>query len=275
MEQAIDITEPDLRNMRRDLREAAVTMSESEARYLVDLYYTMQGYRIASANQVRALNETEEPHQVIAVMVARTTTLEKEIAGYLRAYAESKLLGRWAMSQKGIGPIITAGLLAHIDFAKAKTAGAIWRFAGLDPTVTWQKGQKRPWNASLKTLCWKIGQSFMKLHNDPECFYGRLYRQRKEYEVARNESGGNAACAAATMESKKIREAKTKAVYESGRLPDGRIELRAERYAVKLFLSHYHEIGYLLHHGARPPAPWVIAIAKHQDYIAPPNWPMS
>jgi hypothetical protein len=44
-------------------------------------------------------------------------------------------------------------LLARIDIVKAPTAGHIWRYAGLDPTVRWNKGEKRPWNAGLKVLC--------------------------------------------------------------------------------------------------------------------------
>jgi Transposase IS116/IS110/IS902 family len=269
----MDVSEPDLSRMRKDLRQAAATMSEAEARYLVDLYYTMQGYRIASANQVHALSDGDEPHLVIGVMVRRCSTLEKEVAGYLAAFSGSKDLGIWARSNKGIGPIIAAGLLAHIDLEKAKTAGAIWRFAGLDPTMKWEKGKKRPWNASLKVLCWKMGQSFMKLHNDPDCFYGKIYEERKRYEVDRNVAGGNAETCATTLETRKIRDAKTIATYKSGRLPDGRIELRAERYAVKLFLSHYHEIGYRMVLKREPPKPWVIDIGGHQGYIPPPNWP--
>lgn len=53
----------------------------------------------------------------------------------------------------GIGPVISAGLLAHIDIHRAVTVGHIWRFAGLDPSVKWLKKTKRPWNAGLKVLC--------------------------------------------------------------------------------------------------------------------------
>ena len=56
---------------------------------------------------------------------------------------------------------ISAGLMANIDITKVQTAGQIQAFAGLDPTREWNKGEKRPYNARLKALCWKIGQCFI------------------------------------------------------------------------------------------------------------------
>ena len=37
----------------KDLARASTTLSTDEARYLVDAYYTIQGYRIAAGGQVR------------------------------------------------------------------------------------------------------------------------------------------------------------------------------------------------------------------------------
>ena len=85
--------------------------------------------------------------------------------------------------------MIAAGLEAHIDITRAPTVGHIWRYAGLDPTCEWRKGEKRPWNASLKTLCWKIGESFVKVSGKEKSLYGRLWKERKELEEKRNAAG--------------------------------------------------------------------------------------
>ena len=58
-------------------------------------------------------------------------------------------------------------------------ASGIDASAGLDPTVTWGKGERRPWNAELKVLCWKLGDSFVKVSNKEGALYGRIYRERK------------------------------------------------------------------------------------------------
>ncbi len=254
-----------------DLRRAARTLSEEEARFLVDSYYARQDDRIRAKNQVRASGESGEPHTVITALADQSDTIEQNIKLALDQYSASHDLGIWARSIVGIGPVIAAGLLAHIDISKAPTVGHIWRFAGLDPSVSWNKGQKRPWNAKLKVLCWKAGESFKKFSGRDDCFYGKIYRERKAYEVERNVSGGNAETAAATLEKKKFSDKKTKEIYEAGRLPDGRIDLRATRYAVKLFLAHYHEVGYEQLHGTPPPLPYPIAHLSHAHKIERPN----
>jgi Transposase IS116/IS110/IS902 family len=76
--------------------------------------------------------------------------LKKQVGRALDAYSGAHPVGVWARPILGIEPIIAAGLLARIDIARAPTVGHIWRFAGLDPTTTWAKGTKQPWNGSLK-----------------------------------------------------------------------------------------------------------------------------
>ena len=145
----------------RDLVQSMRQLTGQEARYLVDAYYAIQENRKRSSNQERAAGEAQEPHAIFDWMTSNHEVMEAQIKRALDAWTDHDEVGRWAKSVYGIGPVISAGLLAHIDINKAPTVGHIWRFAGLDPTATWNKGEKRPWNASLKTLCWKIGESFV------------------------------------------------------------------------------------------------------------------
>src|SRR6185437_10902883 len=48
---------------------------------------------------------------------------------------------------------------------------------------------KRPWNARVKVLCWKIGESFVKVKANENDFYGKLYEKRKLMEQLKNERG--------------------------------------------------------------------------------------
>lgn len=251
----------------RDLANASVSLSKGEARFLVDAYYAMQENRIRSNNQVRALSESQEPHMVLNWLARQDEILESQIKRALDKYSASSPLGEWARSVVGIGPVIAAGLLAHIDINHAPTAGHIWAFAGLDPTRSWNKGEKRPFNAALKTLCWKIGESFVKVKAHPEDFYGKIYDERKKYEHAKNDAGDYKAQAEAML--KRAPNHKQKATYEQGKLPDGHLHSRAKRYAVKLFLAHYHEQAYRLELGKEPPLPYAIAILGHAHKIDP------
>lgn len=292
---------PELLRLSRDIRDASTTLLKREARYLVDMYYQMQNYRIASANQVRSMTADEEPHLTIGFFSEQMSTLEKQIKRVLDDWTSSDPLGEWAKSITGIGPVIAAGLLAHIDMEKAPTVGHIWRYAGLDPTSVWGKGEKRPWNASLKVVCWKAGESFVKVSGNKKDFYGKIYLERKQYEIDRNEAveemvgdaaihgnystadgavvindrvfkGGNAIAAANVLQKKKIgKDTDAYKAYSIGMLPPAHIHARAKRYAVKLFLAHFHEQGYRLVLGKEPPAPYPIAHLGHAHKIEVPN----
>lgn len=259
----------------KDLRKASATLNESEARYLVDQYYVLQDARIRAQGQIRSMSETKEPHEVLVWFGNNASTLENQIKSALKKFSEGRRPGRWLMAQYGIGPVISAGLLAHIDIKKAKSAGAIWRYAGLDPTVKWEKGQKRPWNAELKVLAWKASDSFKKFSNKDECFYGKIYRERKTQEVKRNSEFLFKDQAAQVLVNKNYRrDTKAKAAYENGQLPDGHLDARAMRYASKIFLSHLHHVMWICEFNTNPPKPFVIEHMGHIDMIQPPNWPV-
>lgn len=258
-------------------KDIATALTAPEARWLVDYYYQVQDYRIQAAGQARAVAQNKDEGVVLLAehFAQDMAGIENEIKKALGQYAAAQVPGQWALEQVGIGPVIAGGLLAHIDIEKAPTVGHIWRFAGLDPTQRWEKGQKRPWNAKLKVLCWKMGDSFVKQSGRENCFYGHVYRERKAQEVERNEAGAFADQAAAALVERKIRDAGLRATYEQGRLPDGRIDLRARRYAVKLFLSHLQHVMYEDRYGEPPPKPYVLTQeGGHAHFIAPPSWPL-
>lgn len=256
----------------RDLRHSASLMSKDQARFVVDLYYQLQEHRISSSNQARSLRKAEEPVELINWFSGQLRGLESAVPGVMEVWAKQSVPGRWLLAQHGIGPVLAAAFLAHLDVTKARSAASYWRFAGLDPTSKWGKGQKRPWNADLKVICWKAGDSFVKQSASEKCFYGRFYRQRKEFELAQDANGANAETAARTLVEKKFSDKKTREIYESGHLPPGRLDLRARRFAVKLFLSHLFQVMYQDHHGVAPPAPYAIELLGHSHYIAPPLW---
>jgi hypothetical protein len=260
-----------LSKLSKDVRDSALLIERDEARNLVSTYYGLQKFRLALRNQERQLVKAEKPHRVVEHFAGELASLEKNMISVLDKYSLTSEVGEWSRSVLGIGPVIAAGLMAHIDINRAPTVGHIWRFAGLDPTVTWGKGEKRPWNADLKVLCWKIGDSFVKVSNRPDAFYGQIYRERKAFEVTRDEDGYNATAAEQTLASKKFRDAAVKRIYESGHLPPGRLDLRARRYATKLFLAHWHEVAYKAEFGKEPPLPYPIAHLGHAHKIEVPT----
>jgi hypothetical protein len=256
----------------RDIRNASLTLSLAEVRFLVDAYYAMQNDRIRAAHQERTLADGHEPHTVLSWLGDQRETLENQIKRALDAYSGNDPVGRWARSITGIGPVIASGLLAHIDITDRPTVGHIWRFAGLDPTMKWESKTKRPWNGDLKRLCWIVGESFVKVSGNKNDTYGQVYKARKELEIGRNEAGSFAEQAAAALLKKKFgSETEARKHYEAGRLPPAHIHARAKRYAVKLFLSHLHGVMWWVKTGTAAPKPYILTKEDHVHFIAPPN----
>ena len=255
---------------RSDIRLSGLTMGAMEARYLVDAYYISQNGRIRSDAQVRSMEG--EPTAVIQYLAGVAAITENTIKKTLDDYTLHHPVGAWLRTIVGIGPVTAAGLIAHLDVKKSETAGGFWKFAGLAGDK-WEKGQKRPWNAELKKLvCFKVGESFVKTQNKEEGFYGKLYRERKDHETAKNEAGGFADIAAQILAQKKWdKSTPTYACMVQGKLSPAHIHARARRYAVKIFLSHLHEVMYLTEFGKPPPAPFAIAILNHAHRIHIPN----
>lgn len=183
----MDLLQPVAR-LAHDVRIAAKSLGTDEARFLVDTYYLMQEQRKRSGAQVRALSESGEPHDIIKWYATQWQVLENNLKVVLDKYSDEYALGRWAKSIRSIGPIITAGLLAHIDVTKP-TAGNIWSFAGFNPAREWKKGEKRPHNADLKRLCFNIGECFVRGQGAENDVYGALFAKRKVREIAENRGG--------------------------------------------------------------------------------------
>lgn len=263
-----------LKPLSRDLIKSCKLLSSKEARYVVDLYYQLQEYRKRAANQTRIMSESGEPTDLLSWLFDNFVSMENSIKRYLNKYSDTKVVGEWSKSIMGIGPVISSGLMAHIDITRAPTAGHIWSFAGIIPGIEWKAGQKRPFNMKLKTLCWKIGQSFVKVHNNEKDFYGKIYKQRKEYEVAKNDKLEYADQAKTKLETVRIgKDTDAYKWYSQGKLPPAHIQQRAERKATQIFLSHWQQVAYFEHYKKMPPAPFPIAQLGHAHVIEVPNWP--
>lgn len=289
----------------KELRETVKLLGPEECRYLVDTYYQRQKDRLRSAGQMRALEQGADrgPEQssVLEWLHGHEVALEGQLKLALGHYAKAQPVGKWLLDIKGIGPVIAAGLLAHLDIEKAPTAGHFWNFAGLNPGVKWEKGKKRPWNAALKRLCFLIGESFVKQQCREGAFYGEQFAQRKALEILRNDSGefveqAQAATYSKSTESwawangcypagicgrltvldvkgrtKLLADEKLKPGEGQPMLPPAHVHAMARRWVVKLFLSHLHEVWFEMHYGTKAPEPYAIAQLGHAHKINPPS----
>jgi len=219
-------------------------VSAAACRDVVRLYYAIQKMRVRSQNQSMAAARLGRPREFSLFVTDVLRELERVIAAALGDCAARYRVGQWLQGISGVGPVLSAGLLATFD-VRVGHVGHWYRYAGICPGIVWQPGQKRPWSAFAKTLVtFRLGECLIKQKSRPGGYYGRLYEQAKR------------------------RYAETHPEWTRGHIHNA-----ARRWMVKRFLSHLWEVCYEDYYGQDAPMPYPIAILGHADYEPPPAWP--
>lgn len=125
-----------------DLKQASRALGRRDARWLIDMYYTLQNKRIRADAQKRTSQEASEPWRLISWVLNSSRRFESAAKTALNEFALNYRVGAWLQSNYGIGPVLSAVCLANFDIRKAPTVGHCWRFAGLDPTLKWLGKEK-------------------------------------------------------------------------------------------------------------------------------------
>lgn len=130
-----------------DTRLAAASMSPYEARKLVKAYWRIQESRIATDLSVKDVE-----HPLLDFFTKGIRRMENQIKRAFEIYVDQSVAGRWAISNPGVGPIISGSLLSLINLDKCgESVSALWRYAGLDPTAIWvTKAEIKPKMALLR-----------------------------------------------------------------------------------------------------------------------------
>lgn len=133
----------------------------------------------------------------------------------------------------------------------------------------------RPWNAGLKTLCWKFTDTQLKFKGKPECYYGKLLDARLTQERLWNEEGQNVEACVEKLEKFNIgMQTEARKYYDMGMLPPAHVLARAKRWVAKLFLSHLFDIMWAAEYKTYPPKPYVFSVMGHdeQHMLYPPEF---
>lgn len=265
-----------MRKLSSDMKDAGKLLTRDEARYIIDLYYQIQDFRISSANQVRALSKEKEPTELIEYFGMNFAGMESQIKSIMGTFSSEYAIGSWLQSICGIGPVLSAAFLVTFSILHRKTAGAWHAYAGMAPGIEWKKGEKRPFDARAKVFMFKAGESFVKVQNNESDFYGKLYAKQKEYYLGKNERGEFSAEAEAKLARFKIgKNTDAYKAYSIGKLPPAHIHSMARRYASKIFLSHLHDLAWEDYYGEKAPCPYVFSDkfkgGVHKHFIEPPN----
>lgn len=133
-----------LAKISKQVKESVVNIDKKQLRALVDSYYQAQDDREAKAAQLKAykLKDTKsdkvksaEDREMITAMdwlYKDAVNREAQIKEMLHEYCKNQPVCNWAMQIKGIGPVISSYLWAHLNLDECPTVGAFYSYAGLN-----------------------------------------------------------------------------------------------------------------------------------------------
>ena len=276
-------------DLRRLMSRRAI--GDIEARYLISVYYALQRNRIAISRKSAVLRERSVPSNVLDQYGMSMELIEEELRGGLLRWAKALPAGKWALSIRGVGPVIAATLCAFIRPAFADNPKHAWQYAGLTP------GSGKKFNRTLRQAAFYVTEQFVINRG----FYRALYDQRKAYEWYNNITGRYAGIASSfpgPFGEGRVNPDKLLGLIAKGRKPvDSRgtiahvilqppnpahamltpahIERRARRWVAKLFFSHFTQVIWEVHfRDRRWPMLDEFERYGHTDIIRPPNWPI-
>lgn len=215
-----------------------------EIRLLAMSFYELQSVRIQINNRIAMLRrdygvdlvEASTMHdQVFPRIEAAEEAIETRAREYARQYP---IFTEWiGPCVKGVAETLTAGLIAGIrDISRFDTVSKLWKYCGVglregDVIQKRVKGQKIDYSPFLKTLCWKLGEQFVKIGD--RGYYGQKYQEFKAHEQKKAQAAGLKILPQAEID---------KLPSPEGTISEGHVHNRSKRKVVKLFLSHLWEV---------------------------------
>lgn len=190
-------------------------------------------------------NELEYMLNIVDIAIKESGT-EKSYKIQMMKYINQEIIYTKFLNRiKGLGPVLSANMLKWFGYCeKYKMVSSLWKHCGLHVIETdgqehapkRKRGEKIDWNPQLRTLCWKISDSFIKQRTP---YYRDIYDKIKARELNRKDDN------------------KPKSKLHA--------DLRARRYTVKRFLQHYWDCAKELT-GQERTKPYIMGKGKHTHY---------
>ncbi len=263
-------------------------------------YHARQTMRKSVGNQIGAIVRqeflTEEEGKVLTDQ--HVVPMEKGERQIIKD-AQKHLPGMpiwdtWLSKIPGIGPNLAVQLVAHIqpvsDFANVAKLWAYFGYHVIDGVAARrQAGKKAAWNHAAKVVCWQAGECFMKQSKSKAAIEelhqaGEIDEATRDTRLARvgpyrefydlyHASDRNKHPEKITVQDAKTGKAKLDRFDKPlTKYSDGHMMARAQRYTVKMFLSHLWQVWRELE-GLPVPGPYAIEFLQGHTHLISP-WSM-
>lgn len=244
-----------------DAKLAAKHLKSQEVQYLFRMYDYFLNERVAIQSRIRTLPEV--PNKALTFMLEEVKAREDNIRAILDEFTSSHPVGQQIKKIKGIGPVISAGLIAHIDMDIAQHVAQILAYGGYTEKAVWRKGEKRNFNMGFKKVLINLGRSFLFSSGYPDSYFGWQYKLLKARIIGLNETGAfKEKCEWKLANYNFDKTTTTYKSYVKGKLPPSHIIALAKFKTVSLFLGIMHTYWSTVVLG-RNMVPYPFYILKH------------
>lgn len=168
-----------------------MTQRTEELKLLVSTYYALQKERIQTVLRIKALERSGVAKSRAADLHEHLDRELLRIEKWTADKVEDSLEGNdiynaWLRHVPGVGPMLAGGLISVIDpVSEVEKPSSLWKYAGLHvvdgKAPRRKRGQKVAWNPFFRTLCWKLGESFVKAGG----YYRKVYDKARAKEDSR------------------------------------------------------------------------------------------
>jgi len=201
---------------------------------------------------------------------------ESEYKKLMMEFVESEIIYKDFLENiKGISVILSANLIKEFGYCEnAPYISSLWKYCGMSvndgKAPVRKRGEKLEFNARLRTMVWKISDSFVKQRTP---FYREIYDKEKTKQVKMLDDFTEGLSEEDSKKFKKIKKRDEKRNFVSEINPRAPVslmnaDLRARRKTIKIFLAHYWQACKELTH-QEIVAPYIESHLKHKHIS---NW---
>lgn len=231
---------------------------------VVDSLKYIQKARVAAQVRQTHLMKNEKKDEWTDIVLDRLSDFEKWLNSILATEVKNHPAYDWFSKVKGIGPVNICKILGYVDIEKAVHVSNLWRYAGFGVNSDGhaeriKKGEKLHYNKTLKSMCWRLAKSLIRVKGS----YYEFYVNQKKAATEKLESQG-----IKIVPSNKLPLEKGKRVEKDGYYGLGHVDMKAMRKMTKLFLQHLW-IVWREAEGLPTNKPYAHDRLGHQGYIEP------
>lgn len=140
---------------------------------MVDTVLKVERLRVGTQVRISHLKRNDRTCASTEWLQHELLGLERKIDNAVAAFVEQHSAFPWFSKIKGVGKENIAKIIGLVDITRAQHVSSLWKFAGYSVEAgrapCRRQGEKLSYNATLRTMCYRLGSSLHKAGLRQQC----------------------------------------------------------------------------------------------------------